>query len=195
MIQEQEPYSTSEIQNPSSGSTPWAIFPIRESQPQPGPSRTKSISTSTCRRRTPRRSRSAAGTTAIVGLRQLRLGNSNLFGGGEAVSANAQIGFLYQNYSVSYTEPWFLDIPLSVTVQVFYNKLYLFSFDQTNRRLPDQYELSADRTGIQENRAVVAGRRNARALATSSRAWVSAGCPNSPPSISRVTRATPGYRR
>jgi outer membrane protein insertion porin family len=60
------------------------------------------------------------------------ISNSNLFGGGQSVSASAQIGFLYQNYNVSYTEPWFLDIPLSVTLQGFYNKLYLFSFDQSN---------------------------------------------------------------
>jgi outer membrane protein insertion porin family len=60
------------------------------------------------------------------------LGNSNLFGGGESAMASAQIGFLYQNYNVSYTEPWFLDMPLSVSLQLFYNKLFLFSFDQTN---------------------------------------------------------------
>ena len=40
------------------------------------------------------------------------LGNTNLFGGGESLILNAQVGFLFQNYSISYTEPWFLDIPL-----------------------------------------------------------------------------------
>ncbi len=33
-----------------------------------------------------------------------------------------QIGFLFQNYSISYTEPWFLDMPLAVSLQVFDNK-------------------------------------------------------------------------
>jgi outer membrane protein insertion porin family len=60
------------------------------------------------------------------------LGNTNLFGGGESLVANAQVGFLFQNYSISYTEPWFLDIPLSVGLQLFDNKTYLLSFDQSS---------------------------------------------------------------
>ncbi len=58
------------------------------------------------------------------------LGNTNLFGGGEAVQLSAQIGFLFQNYTASYTEPWFLDIPLSVTLSVFDSKTDLFTFHQ-----------------------------------------------------------------
>jgi outer membrane protein insertion porin family len=60
------------------------------------------------------------------------IGNTNLFGGGESARATAAIGFLFQEYSVSYTEPWFLDMPLSVTLQAFDNKLYLFSFNQSS---------------------------------------------------------------
>jgi outer membrane protein insertion porin family len=59
------------------------------------------------------------------------LGNTNLFGGGESVMLNAQVGFLFQNFSISYIEPWFLDIPLSVGVQLFDNKAYLLSFNQS----------------------------------------------------------------
>ncbi|HEY6418030.1 MAG TPA: outer membrane protein assembly factor BamA [Candidatus Binataceae bacterium] len=59
------------------------------------------------------------------------LGNTNLFGGGESLILNAQIGFLFQNYSISYTEPWFLDIPLSVGMQLFDNKTFLLSFSQS----------------------------------------------------------------
>lgn len=59
------------------------------------------------------------------------LGNTNLFGGGESVVLNAQIGFLFQNYSISYTEPWFLDMPLSVGLQLFDNKAFLLSFNQS----------------------------------------------------------------
>ncbi|HYB90078.1 MAG TPA: outer membrane protein assembly factor BamA, partial [Candidatus Binataceae bacterium] len=58
------------------------------------------------------------------------LGNTNLFGGGESLILNAQIGFLFQNYSVTYNEPWFLDIPLSVALSLFDNKTVLLSFDQ-----------------------------------------------------------------
>ncbi|MGH7814054.1 MAG: outer membrane protein assembly factor BamA [Candidatus Binataceae bacterium] len=60
------------------------------------------------------------------------LGNTNLFGGGESLILNAQIGFLFQNYSISYTEPWFLDMPLSVGLQLFDNKTYLLSFNQAS---------------------------------------------------------------
>ena len=60
------------------------------------------------------------------------LGNTNLFGGGESIILNAQVGFLFQNYSISYTEPWFLDIPLGVGLQLFDNKTYLLSFNQAS---------------------------------------------------------------
>jgi len=60
------------------------------------------------------------------------LGDTNLFGGGESVMLNAQVGFLFQNYSISYTEPWFLDMPLSVSLEAFDNYMYLISFNQSN---------------------------------------------------------------
>ncbi len=59
------------------------------------------------------------------------LQNTNLFGGGESAAFSAEIGFLFENLSVSYTEPWFLDMPLAVSMQGFDNKLFLFSFDQS----------------------------------------------------------------
>ncbi len=59
------------------------------------------------------------------------LGNTNLFGGGESAQISAQIGYLYQSYSVSYTEPWFLNIPLSVSTTLFDTSTDLFTFTQT----------------------------------------------------------------
>lgn len=59
------------------------------------------------------------------------LQNTNLFGGGESASLSAEIGYLFENFSATYTEPWFLDMPLSVSIQAFDNELYLFSFDQS----------------------------------------------------------------
>lgn len=59
------------------------------------------------------------------------LQNTNLFGGGESAAFSAQLGFLFENISVSYTEPWFLDMPLGVSIQGFDNQLFLFSFDQS----------------------------------------------------------------
>lgn len=63
---------------------------------------------------------------------QFSLGNTNLFGGGESVMLSAIVGYLYKNYSISYTEPWFLDIPLSVSTQLFDSDTYLFTFSQKN---------------------------------------------------------------
>jgi len=59
------------------------------------------------------------------------LQNTNLFGGGESAAFSAEIGYLFENLSVTYTEPWFLDMPLAVSLQGFDNQLYLFSFDQS----------------------------------------------------------------
>jgi outer membrane protein insertion porin family len=59
-----------------------------------------------------------------------QLGNTNLFGGGEAVLLSAQVGFLFKNYTASYTEPWFLDIPLAVSLSVFDSETDLFTFHQ-----------------------------------------------------------------
>jgi outer membrane protein insertion porin family len=58
------------------------------------------------------------------------LGNTNLFGGGQSVLLSAQVGFLFQNFSFSYTEPWLFDIPLSVGFQLFSTATDLFTFDQ-----------------------------------------------------------------
>ncbi len=59
-----------------------------------------------------------------------QLGNTNLFGGGEAVLLSAQVGFLFRDYTASYTEPWFLDIPLAVSLSVFDSETDLFAFHQ-----------------------------------------------------------------
>ncbi len=44
---------------------------------------------------------------------------SNLFGRGQVVSLNAEVGGTRQNFSLSFTEPWMFDIPLSVGFDVF----------------------------------------------------------------------------
>ncbi len=84
------------------------------------------------------------------------LGNTNLFGGGESLVANAQVGFLFQNYSISYTEPWFLDIPLGVGVQLFDNKSLPAELQPVVGGLHPDDDLSADRARLQEARPVLA---------------------------------------
>ena len=85
-----------------------------------------------------------------------QLGNTNLFGGGEAVLLSAQVGFLFQNYTASYTEPWFLDIPLAVSLSVFDSKTDLFTFHQNAAGGAINSELSAGRAGLQEHRPLLA---------------------------------------
>lgn len=59
------------------------------------------------------------------------VGDTNLFGGGESLVATAQLGYLYQNFALSYVEPWFMDMPLNVGMQLFDTKAYLQSFNQS----------------------------------------------------------------
>ena len=133
LIQEQEPYSTSKIQNSKRRLDALGYFSNTRITTSPGPRPTRSISISAVQEANTASLQIGGGydsSSSVFG--NFSLGNSNLFGGGESVSASAQIGFLYQNYNLNYTEPWFLDIPLCVSMQIFYNKLYLSSFDQTN---------------------------------------------------------------
>jgi outer membrane protein insertion porin family len=44
---------------------------------------------------------------------------SNLFGRGQVLSLNAEIGGTRQNFSLSFTEPWLFDIPLSAGMDAF----------------------------------------------------------------------------
>lgn len=132
-IQEQEPYSTSKIQLSKKKLDALGYFSNTRITTSPGP-QPDQINLDVAVQEANTASLQIGGGydsySSVFG--NFSLGNSNLFGGGEAVSANAQIGFLYQNYNLSYTEPWFLDMPLSVNMQLFYDKLYLYSFDQTN---------------------------------------------------------------
>jgi len=133
LIQEQEPYSTSKIQNSKRRLDALGYFSNTRISTSPGPQPDKidlDIGVQEANTASLQVGGGYDSSSSVFG--NFSVGNSNLFGGGESVQAAAQIGFLYQDYNLSYTEPWFLDIPLAVSLQVFYNKLYLFSFDQTN---------------------------------------------------------------
>ncbi len=133
LIQEQEPYSTSKIQYSKRKLDALGFFSNTRITTAPGPSPDKidlDIAVQEANTASLQIGGGYDSSSSVFG--NFSVGNSNLFGGGESVSASAQIGFLYQNYNVSYNEPWFLDMPLGVNLQGFYNKLYLFSFDQTN---------------------------------------------------------------
>ncbi|HLW70923.1 MAG TPA: outer membrane protein assembly factor BamA [Candidatus Binataceae bacterium] len=131
-IEEQEPYSTARIQRSKQLLDSLGYFSNTRISTEPGPSPDK-IDLNVAVQEQNTASLQAGGGydsySSIFG--NFSVSNSNLFGGGESISADAQVGFLYQDYTVSYTEPWFLDIPLSISLQGFYNKLFLFSFNQS----------------------------------------------------------------
>ena len=133
VIQEQEPYSTQRIAKSKQRLDALGYFSNTRISTSPGPTTDKidlEIAVQEANTAALQIGGGYDSYSSVFG--NFGLSNTNLFGGGESVAASAQVGFLYQNYNVSYTEPWFLDIPLSVSLQLFYNKLFLFSFDQTN---------------------------------------------------------------
>ncbi|MFM2169012.1 MAG: outer membrane protein assembly factor BamA [Verrucomicrobiota bacterium] len=59
---------------------------------------------------------------------------SDFRGAGQRFNANARVGLLRRDFSVTWTEPWFRDQPLALTVDLFYRNMFFISdrFDQTN---------------------------------------------------------------
>ena len=132
VIQEQEPYSTSRIARSKQRLDSLGYFSNTRISTEPGPSPEKIDLDLAVQEQNTASLQMGGGYdsySSVFG--NFSISNSNLFGGGESVAASAQIGFLYQNYNVSYTEPWFLDMPLSLAMQGFYDKIYLFTFDQS----------------------------------------------------------------
>jgi outer membrane protein insertion porin family len=60
-----------------------------------------------------------------------RIGNTNLFGGGQAILLDATVGYLFQNYSISYTEPYFLDIPLTAGLELYDSNISYQNFNRS----------------------------------------------------------------
>ncbi|MGH7840770.1 MAG: outer membrane protein assembly factor BamA [Candidatus Binataceae bacterium] len=131
-IEEQEPYSSAKIQRSKQRLDSLGYFSNTRISTEPGPSADK-IDLNVAVQEQNTASLQAGGGydsySSVFG--NFSISNSNLFGGGESIGAQAQVGFLYQDYNLTYTEPWLLDIPLSVSLQGFYNKLFLFSFNQS----------------------------------------------------------------
>ncbi|HJU12482.1 MAG TPA: outer membrane protein assembly factor BamA, partial [Candidatus Binataceae bacterium] len=133
VIQEQEPYSTQKIQKSKQRLDALGYFSNTRISTEPGPAPDK-IDLDVAVQEANTASLQVGGGydsySSVFG--NFIISNTNLFGGGESASASAQIGFLYQDFNLNYTEPWFLDMPLTVGLSLFYDKLYLFSFNQTN---------------------------------------------------------------
>ncbi len=133
VIQEQEPYSTEKIQKSKQRLDALGYFSNTRISTEPGPTPDK-IDLDVAVQEANTAALQVGGGydsySSVFG--NFIISNTNLFGGGESASASAQIGFLYRNFNLNYTEPWFLDMPLTASVSLFYDKLYLFSFNQTN---------------------------------------------------------------
>ena len=156
-IQEQEPYSTSKIREFEAAARPLGYFSNTRITTAPAPQPDKiDLDVDGAGSRTPRRCRSPAVTTAIVGVRQFQPGQLPISLAAANRSRQRPDRIPFQNYNSSYTEPWFLDMPLGVGLQIFDNKQYLYSFDQTNGGICGQYQLSADRAGLQETGPILA---------------------------------------
>jgi len=133
VIQEQEPYSTSRIARSKQRLDSLGYFSNTRISTEPGPTPEKIDLDIAVQEQNTASLQLGGGYdsySSVFG--NFSVSNSNLFGGGESVAASAQIGFLYQNYNINYTEPWFLDMPMAVTLQGFYDKIYLFTFNQSN---------------------------------------------------------------
>jgi outer membrane protein insertion porin family len=130
-VQEQEPYSASEIRESKQRLDQLGFFSSTRIQTAPSSQPDKVDLNVNVTEQSTASFQVAGGFDSYQSVfGHFQLGNTNLFGGGEAVLLSAQVGFLFQNYTASYTEPWFLDIPLAVSLSVFDSKTDLFTFHQ-----------------------------------------------------------------
>lgn len=61
-----------------------------------------------------------AGYSSVEGLVGfLQVSQNNLFGNGQAISAQWDFGNLKNSYSLTFTEPWLLDTPLNMTTEIY----------------------------------------------------------------------------
>jgi len=130
-VQEQEPYSASLIRDSKRRLDQLGFFSTTRISTEPSTQPDKVDLNVTVAEQSTASFQVAGGFDSYQSVfGHFQLGNTNLFGGGEAVLLSAQVGFLFQNYTASYTEPWFLDIPLAVSLSVFDSKTDLFTFHQ-----------------------------------------------------------------
>lgn len=128
-IQEQEPYSATAIRQSKARLDALGIFQSTNIGTSPGRTPDR-INLDVAVREGQTGSFSLAGgfdsSSSLFG--NFHVGENNLFGGGQRLSFDAMIGFLFRNYSISYTEPWFLDMPLSAGVDLYSWEQFLPSF-------------------------------------------------------------------
>jgi len=130
-IQEQEPYSADEIKESKARLDRLGFFSQTHITTSPAPQPDEidlNVNVQEANTATFQLGGGFDSASSLFG--NFTLGDTNLFGGGESLMFNAMVGFLFQNFNVTYTEPWFLDMPLAVSLQLFDNESYLISFNQ-----------------------------------------------------------------
>ena len=71
------------------------------------------------------------GTTGLTGF--LEVGHSNVLGNGQSLALHLERGGRVENYSVSFTEPWFHDSPTLLGFSIYNTFSQLTEFDQRRR--------------------------------------------------------------
>jgi outer membrane protein insertion porin family len=130
-IQEQEPYSAESIRESKQRLDRLGFFDETRISTAPS-TRPDRINLDVGVREGHTSSFQAAGgfSTASSVFGDFRIGDSNLFGGGQSIAVDATVGFLFQNYSISYSEPYFLDIPLTAGVELYDSQIFFLSFNR-----------------------------------------------------------------
>ncbi|MFZ0886961.1 MAG: outer membrane protein assembly factor BamA [Candidatus Binataceae bacterium] len=70
-------------------------------------------------------------STASSVFGDFRVGDTNIFGGGESAMLDATIGVLFRNFTLSYTEPYFLDMPLTAGMELFDSEIFFEEFNRS----------------------------------------------------------------
>ena len=150
-IQEQEPYSASAIRTSKARLDSLGIF--------------ESANIGTSAGRAPDRinldvavREAQTGTFSLAGgfdsssslFGNFHIGENNLFGGGQRVSFDAMVGFLFRNYSISYTEPWFLDMPLAAGIDLYSWEQFLPSFTRKSLGFALRSSYPLDELGLKK---------------------------------------------
>jgi outer membrane protein insertion porin family len=58
------------------------------------------------------------------------IGERNLFGTGNSATFSALFGFLFRNIDLNFTDPYFLDMPLTFSIDLFDTEYFMFGFTQ-----------------------------------------------------------------
>jgi outer membrane protein insertion porin family len=128
-IQEQEPYSATAIRVSKTRLDSLGIFQTTNIGTSPGRTPDR-INLDVAVQEGQTGSFSLAGgfdsSSSLFG--SFHVGENNLFGGGQRIAFDAMIGFLFRNYQISYTEPWFLDMPLAAGFDLYDWEQFLPSF-------------------------------------------------------------------